>query len=262
MFIRQSLAGRIVSQVLVLFALVLLAIPLLLIVQQSLEGQGPQNYVAVLTATPFFRFAANSAFIAVCVVLLVLVSAMTAAYAVELLRPRGAAVMSFVILAGLTLPPIAVIVPLFALFSVTGILDTYWAVILPVSASSIPFGFLLSRNYIRELPIEVYEAARLDGAGRLRYLWSVLLPLSTPILSVIAIFAFLGAWNEYVLPLVFIQSEGLEVATQVPTYFQSEHLVDLPKVFAANVLISLPVITLYIVLQRQFRRGLSGGAVK
>lgn len=88
------------------------------------------------------------------------------------------------------------------------------------------------------------------------------MPICRPILSVVAIFTFLAAWNEYLLPLLFIQSTDLQVLTQVPTYFQSERLVDTPKIFAANILISLPVVVVFVVLQKTFRTGISAGAVK
>jgi len=262
MFVRQKLGGRIISQFFVLLALAIVAIPLVLVVRESLNGQGVANYAAVLTGTPFFTFIRNSAIVATVCVVLVLVGSVSSSYLVAVLKPRGSALIALCILAGLTLPPISVIVPLFALFDTLNMLDTWWPVILTISAGSIPFGFLLCSNYIREIPSEIYEAARLDGVGTFRFLISILIPLSVPILAVVAIFSFLAGWNEYVLPLVFIQNTDLQVATQVPTYFQSEHLVDQPKVFAANVLISLPVVIAYLALQRQFRRGLSGGAVK
>ena len=102
----------------------------------------------------------------------------------------------------------------------------------------------------------------LDGASDLRILVSVVVPISRPILSVIAVFTFLAAWNEYLLPLLFLQDVDLKVVTQIPTYFQSQRLVDTPKIFAANVLISVPIILFYLFLQNTFRKGLSSGAVK
>lgn len=262
MFERQRPLGRVISQILLILAALILLLPLILIAEQSLQGQGVANYAAVLTQTPFLTFIRNSAIIAVITVVIVLVLSMTAAYAVDVLRPRGSALISVLIFAGLSLPAIAIVVPLFSLIQTLGLLDTYWAVIIPLVAGSIPFGVLLAGTHIRGLPKEIHEAAKIDGASSFRFLISILVPLSRPILAVVAVFTFLSAWNEYVIPLIFIQSTDLQVATQVPTYFQSEHLVDLPKVLAANVLISVPVIIAYLILQRQFRLGLSGGAVK
>ena len=134
--------------------------------------------------------------------------------------------------------------------------------IVPLTVISIPFGVLVGSNYIRAIPIELYEAGRLDGANDWQFFWRILVPVCRPIISVIAIFTFLAAWNEYLLPLLFIQSTDLQVLTQVPTYFQSERLVDTPKIFAANILISLPIVAAYIALQKSFRSGMSSGVVK
>ena len=215
-----------------------------------------------MSTTPFVRFILNSLFIALVTVVVVAALALAAAFGLEYLRPRGSWLLKLLILGGLTMPVVALVVPLFALFDELKLINTYWAVIIPMIAVSLPFGFLLTSNYIRGLPVEMFEAAKLDGAGPWRFFISILLPISRPILFVVAIFTFLSASNEYTLPLLFLQDVDIKAVTQVPTYFQSEHLIDLPKVFAASVLISIPVVLLYIVLQSQFRRGLAGGSIK
>jgi raffinose/stachyose/melibiose transport system permease protein len=260
--LHASRGVRIFAQLLLLVALVLCFLPLALIVQTSVQGQGILNYWIIVSTTPFPRFIFNSLLIAVVTVSVVAALALAAAFGLEYLRPRGSVFLKLLILGGLTMPVIALVVPLFALFDELRLINTYWAVIVPMIAVSLPFGFLLTSNYIRGLPVEIFEAAKLDGAGTWRFFISILLPISRPILFVVAIFTFLGAWNEYTLPLLFLQDADLKAVTQVPSYFQSEHLIDLPKVFAASVLISLPVVLLYIALQSSFRRGLAGGSIK
>lgn len=262
MFQLQRRAGRILSQVLVLVALVAFLVPLVLIVSESLTGEGLTNYSLVLSTTPFPRFFANSVLVSVSTVVLVLALSLGAAYCFSVLKPRGSGVATVVILAGLALPAIALVVPLYFTVQALGLLDTYWSVIIPMTAISIPFGVLVGSNYIRGLPVEIFEAAKLDGADSWQFFWQILLPICRPILTVIAMFTFLAAWNEYLLPLLFIQSTDLQVLTQVPTYFQSERLVDTPKVFAASILISLPIVVVFVALQKTFRAGLSAGAVK
>lgn len=262
MFFRQSRGGIILSQALVVISLALLLLPLGLIVGKSLQTEGISNYVAVIQRTPFLTFIRNSIVVSTITVALVLLLVLAGAYAVEVVRPRGASFLKLAILAGLTLPGIAIVVPLFNLAQLFGLVDTLWAVIIPLIAISIPFGFLLAGNYMRELPPEIREAAMLDGVGHWRYLVSIMLPICRPILAVIAVFTFLAAWNEYVLPLIFLQNPDLQVATQLPSYFQAERRVDMPKVFAANVLISIPIILLYLSLQRLFRQGMASGSVK
>ena len=262
MFDKQGPVARAASQTMVLVAIVVLVAPLFLIVRMSVGGEGPANYLRVLSTTPFLRFLINSAVVALTTVLLVLVLAVSAAYSLARLRPRGSGILSGLIMAGLTVPAIALVVPIYSLVDRAGLFDTYWAVIVPLTALSIPFGVLVGSNYIRAIPREVFEAAMLDGASDLRILVSVVVPVSRPILSVIAVFTFLAAWNEYLLPLLFLQDVDLKVVTQIPTYFQSQRLVDTPKIFAANVLISVPIVLFYLFLQNTFRKGLSSGAVK
>ena len=262
MFRHQTFVGRAVSQVLVLVALVLLSAPLVMIVLTSLQGEGVVNYAVVVTTTPFLRFLLNSVVVAVTTVLLVLICSIASAYAIATLRPRGSRFAMVLILSGMSLPAVALIVPLYYVVQAFGLLNTYAAVIVPLTAISIPFGALVATNYVRALPIELYEAARIDGASDWGYFVRILLPVARPILAVIAIFTFLAAWNEYLLPLIFIQDTDLQVLTQVPTYFQSQRRVDTPKIFAAGVLISLPVVLAYVLMQKVFRQGMSAGAIK
>jgi raffinose/stachyose/melibiose transport system permease protein len=262
MFIHQSILGRVVGQILILLALAILSLPIAMILATSLSGEGVANYGIILATTPFAQFFVNSLVITVATVVAVIAVSITGAFAIATLRPRGSAIALVAILAGMSLPAIALIVPLFYVVQAFGLLNTYWAVIVPLTAISVPFGVLVATNYIRGLPIELWEAARLDGASSSTYFARILVPICMPIVAVIAIFTFLAAWNEYLLPLIFIQDTGKQVLTQVPTYFQSQRLVDTPKVFAANVLISIPVIVAYIGLQKFFRRGMSAGAIK
>lgn len=261
-FLHQSFASRLISQALIVLSVILVAVPLAMIVKVSVQGQGLPNYAVILQDTPFLRFLLNSAVISGATLVLVLALSTAAAYCTAILRPRGSTVITVLVLAGLTMPAVALVVPVYSLVQSLGLFDTYWAVIIPLTALSIPFGFLVGGNYMRSIPVEVFEAAKLDGAGTWRTFVSVLLPLCRPILGVVAVFTFLAAWNEYLLPLLFLQDVDVKVVTQVPTYFQSQRLVDTPKVFAANVLISIPIIVFYLALQRTFRKGLSQGAIK
>lgn len=262
MFFNQPRLSRVISQAALFIAIGVLLLPLVMIVKISFEGQGGYNFTVVIRDTPFFRFLLNSAIIAASTVLAATAFSVAAAYATSVLRPRGQGVVTFLILAGLSVPAIGLVVPVFTVMQTLGLIDTYWAVIVPLTALSIPFGVLVGSNYIRSIPLEVFEAASLDGAGSWRIFVGVLIPIARPIITVIALFTFLAAWNEYLLPLLFLQDPDLKVVTQVPTYFQSEHLVDTPKIFAANILISVPVVALYLMFQGTFRRGLASGAIK
>lgn len=262
MFRYQSIASRVVSQVLVVLALLVVIVPLGLVLKESLAGAGWRNYTEVLTGTPFLRFFLNSLIISASTVAVVTTVAMAAAYGLVMLRAPFGRTSQVAVIAGLALPAVALTVPLFVTIQRLGLFDSPLAVIVPLCALSVPFGLLVGRNFLAGIPGEIHEAARLDGAGTVTIFVRVVAPLARPIIAVIVIFTFLAAWNEYFLPLLLRQDSSAQVITQVPTYFQSERQVDLPKVFAANVLISLPIIAVYLVLQRQIRAGFVAGAIK
>jgi raffinose/stachyose/melibiose transport system permease protein len=112
------------------------------------------------------------------------------------------------------------------------------------------------------IPEEMIEAAKIDGANSFGILLRVVLPLSKPIAAVVVVWSFLNSWNEFLLPLLFLQDTSLQVVTQVPTYFTSTYGSDVPKIFASLVMMCLPVVIAYLSFQRFFERGLTAGALK
>jgi ABC-type glycerol-3-phosphate transport system permease component len=142
------------------------------------------------------------------------------------------------------------------------IYNTLLAVILPLAALQIPFTTLLARNFMNGIPDGLIEAARVDGASLWRTFRSIILPLTRPIAAAIAVLTLINAWNDYLLPLVFLQSPNLQTITLVPQFFIGEYNDDLTKVFAAAVLTAIPEVIVYIGLQRLFERGLAAGALK
>lgn len=263
MFGRLKKRERLVLQILATLIAIPFAYPLITIVATSFEGQGPvENYMAVLTRTPFLRFLLNSVIIAGGTIILVFVCTMLAAYAFSKLRFPGRQMLFMIVLGGLVLPAIALIVPIFTIVLRLGLMNTHVAVILPLAAITIPFTVLLTRNYLDGVPDEILEAARIDGANTFVTLVWVVMPLAKPIIAVVLVWTFLQSWNEFFLPLLLLQSTDMQAVTQVPLYFTSEYGSDTPKIFASLVLISLPVTIAYLSLQRLFERGLTAGAVK
>lgn len=263
MFGRTTRKQRILFQVLATIIVIPFAYPLVAIVAISFDGAGAvENFTAVITKTPFLRFLLNSAIISAGTIAVVFVFTMTAAYAFAKLRFRGRTILFNILLVGLVLPAIALIVPMFSIVNQLGLFNTYLAVIIPLSAVTIPFTLLLARNYLLGVPDEILEAARIDGANTFVTLWRVVLPLAKPIVAVVIVWTFLQSWNEFFLPLLFLQSVDMQAVTQVPVYFTSEYGSDVPKIFASLVLICLPIVIAYLSLQKFFERGLTAGAVK
>lgn len=190
--------------------------------------------------------------------------ATTGGYVLAVLRPRYAPVVTAAVLATLFIPGVVVLVPLFLTVLDlpvvnASLLNTYWAVWLPAGANA--FNVLLVKRFMDGLPRDVYEAARMDGAGPLRMLWSVVLPMSKPILGVVSIFAFLNAWKDFLWPQIVLPEPTLQpLSVRLPLIRDTVEL----DVFLAALLISMALpIVIFLVFQRLFLRGAGlGGAVK
>ncbi|NYE18065.1 carbohydrate ABC transporter permease [Microbacterium immunditiarum] len=255
--------GRVITYVVAYVIAGMFAIPLVSVLAQSGAGQGfITNYADVLTKTPFMRFLVNSTIISAGTIVVVFVTTMLSAYAFSKLRFRGSTGLYRMFLVGLMLPSMALIVPIFIIVTRVGLYNTHIAVVIPLSVSILPFTILLARTFMDDIPNELLEAARIDGASTIRALYYVVLPLSKPISAVVIVWTFLQSWNEFFLPLLLLSDPDMQVITQVPLYFVSDFNSDTSKVFASLVLISLPVVIAYLCFQRLFERGLIAGAVK
>jgi len=236
--------------------------PLIAMVQGSFAGAGWANYRDVLAVPGFFRFFLNSAIISAGVIVLVYVVTMLAAYGFAKLHIRFREVYFWMLLACLTLPGVVLLTPLFVTTQALGLFNTYAAVILPLAALQVPFAVLLTRNFINGLPDELFEAARVDGANSYRGFVHLVIPLTRPIAAAVLIFTLVASWNDYLFPLVFLQSPQLQTITLVPQFFVGEFSNDQTKILAAAVITAIPEIVAYLSLQRLFERGLSAGAIK
>ncbi|MGZ4359430.1 MAG: carbohydrate ABC transporter permease [Gaiellaceae bacterium] len=207
----------------------------------------------------FLSYLRNSALLTVAVVLLVLVSSLMAGYAV--VRGKGwASSNTFrLFLVGLAIPLQAVIIPIFYLVSKMNMYDTLWALIFPTAAFSLPISVLILVNFLRDVPTELFEAMKIDGASEWQMLWRLATPLSRPALLTVGIFAALNAWNGFLFPLVLTQSSGTRVLPFALYDFQTQFGINVPAVLAAVVLTTLPVLVLYLVGRRQLLGGLTAG---
>ncbi|MBB5791868.1 carbohydrate ABC transporter permease [Jiangella mangrovi] len=193
-----------------------------------------------------------------------LLVATTGGYVLAVLRPRYAPVVTAAVLATLFIPGVVVLVPLFLTvldlpLVNASLLNSYWAVWLPAGANA--FNVLLVKRFMDGLPRDVYEAARVDGAGPFRLLWSVVLPMSKPILGVVSIFAFLNAWKDFLWPQIVLPEPTLQpLSVRLPLIRDTVEL----DVFLAALLISMALpIVIFLLFQRLFLRGAGlGGAVK
>ena len=225
-------------------------------------GQGWGNYAAVFRVPGLGQFFLSSAIIAIGTIVIVYVLSMLAAFGFAKLAIRGREAYFWLLLACLTLPEVVLLAPLFVTATTIGLYDTYWAVILPLAALQIPFAVVLTRNFINGIPNELFEAARVDGATTFRGFLTLVVPLTRPIAAAVIVFTLVGAWNDYLLPLVFLQDQARQTITLIPQFFIGQFSNDQTKILASAVLTALPEVIAYLALQRLFERGLSAGAIK
>jgi raffinose/stachyose/melibiose transport system permease protein len=221
-----------------------------------------QNYTDILTSQRYWRVLGNSLLIAsVTVVLTVALSAM-AAFAFAHLRFFGRKFLFGYLVLGLMFPSAAAILPLFIKVRDLGLVDTPWGVILPQAAFGLAMGVLLMRNAFRQLPHELLEAALVDGCSYIRYFLHVTLPLSRPILSTVAIIAFVASWNSYLLPLIMLDTNTLYPWPLGLMDYQGEYSTAWQLVLAFITLTILPAIAMFVLAQKYIVEGLTAGAVK
>lgn len=262
MFETRSRWSKVFLQVLVTLLVLPYLFPLVAMVLGSLAGEGLKNYQTVLSVAEVPLFFRNSLIIAGATVFLVYACTMLAAFGFSKLYIRGKEVFFWMMLAALTLPEVVLLTPLFVTATTLNLYDTFFAVFLPLAALQIPFTILLTRNYIDGIPDELFGAARVDGANAWQAFWYIILPLTRPIAAAIVVLTLIGAWNDYLLPLVFLQSPDNQTITLLPQFFVGQYNDDRTKVLASAVIIAVPSIIAYLGLQRLFERGLAAGALK
>ena len=165
-------------------------------------------------------------------------------------------------LSGLMLPLKLAIIPLFIQLTSVGLIDTRAGLVVIYTAMGLPSAVFILTGYLRSLPKELEESARIDGAGEARIMWSIMLPLARPAMAIAAINNAVPIWNDFFFPLVFIQSDALKTLPQGLTIFMGEFNTEWGVLFAGLTLAALPITILYIVLSRHFVAGMTQGAVK
>ncbi len=188
-------------------------------------------------------------------------AAMFAAYSLSRFRYRGRNLIGFVIIATRMLPPIATIVPMFLLMNALKLLDTHLGLILAYTAVNVPFAVWMLRGFIDEVPLELEDAARIDGCSRLGSLWRVVLPLIAPGMAASSVYAFLLAWNDFALALILTSRQAKTLPLMVMAFFTSEGVEWGPMAAAVTVAL-LPPILFVILMQKHLAKGLTMGAVK
>ncbi len=221
-----------------------------------------EHYAGIVSSPEFWRYLFNSLVISLSCVFLTLLVGAAAAYVFAQIRFFGSRMLFSYLLLGLMFPFATAILPLFIKVRDMGILDTYWAVILPQTAFGLSLAILLFRTFFQQLPKELFEAAYVDGCGYVRFFWRFTLPLSTPILATVGTFVFVQSWNNFLLPLVVLNSREAFTWPLGMMQFRGEYLTDWNLVLAFVTLTILPAILFFLAAQKYIVAGLTGGAVK
>lgn len=221
-----------------------------------------QNYVNLFQQYSFATYFGNSALVASVTACFATSISAFAGYALARFRFPGRGLLGFLMLATQMLPMIAVIIPLFIWFKQFHLIDTYWALLIAYNAFAIPFCTWMIRGFFVALPVELEEAAKIDGASDFGAFWRIVLPLSATGLLATAIFAFILAWQEFLFAVTFINSSELFTLTVGLAAMHGQNVIDWGLLNAGVVVSTIPLAILFSLLQRYLVQGLTAGAVK
>jgi multiple sugar transport system permease protein len=268
-------AERLLLHALLVAGVVLTLAPLLWMLSASLMPTGEasvypprllpsaitfEHYVDLFSRLNLARYFLNSLAIASAITLLSLLINSLAGYAFAKLPFAGRDRIFRALLSALVVPAQVAMLPLFLMLKQLGLINSWWGVIVPGMASI--FGIFLIRQYALSIPDSLLEAARIDGAGELKIYWLVILPICRPILVTLAIFTFMGAWNDFMWPLIVLTDEAMYTLPVALANLLGEHVQDTELMMAGSVLTILPVMLLFIFVQRAYIEGITAGSLK
>jgi raffinose/stachyose/melibiose transport system permease protein len=220
------------------------------------------NYLDTLTSPAFYNQLKNSLLISLVTTALVLPAASLAAFVIARYRFRGREVVYTLFTLGLLFPVAVAILPLFITLRQTGLLNNPFGVALPQAAFGLPLSIVILRPFFRSIPKDIEDAAAIDGCGPLRFYWSVMLPLSRPVLSTIAVLTVVGSWNGFLLPLLVLTQPDQWTLPIGVNNVSSQYVTDFAVILAYTTLAMIPALIFYFIAQRQIVSGLTAGGVK
>lgn len=219
-----------------------------------------QGYQRVLIDSPFFAWLGNSLFVTILNTFAVLFTSSLIGYVFSKYSFKSKNVLFTILLATMMVPAQSTMIPSFILINELGLYNSLWALIIPALFSV--FGIYLCKQFCDEIPKELLESAKIDGAGDFRIYFKVVIPQIRPALGALGIFTFLEHWNDYLRPLIYLNSTGKMTLPLALSYFSDQHSTDLTSTMAASALIMIPVAIVFIIFQKQFVKGLSMTGMK
>jgi raffinose/stachyose/melibiose transport system permease protein len=218
-----------------------------------------RNYTEIATGGTFWGFVFNSAIIAVIATAVVVVTGALAAFPLARIQFRGREVLYTLFTLGLLFPVGVAVLPLYLLLRQVNLLDTALGVALPEAAFGLPVTVVILRPFMRAIPVELEDAAVIDGCSRFSFFWRILVPLSMPALTTVAILAFVASWNAFLLPLLVLGATDHWTLPLGVSYYQGEHTQDTARILAFTALSMVPALAFFVLAERRIVGGLAGG---
>ena len=256
--------SKLLTLICLIVGVIIVLFPLIIVLQSSFTTADNHftlaNYQQAWHQGKFLLAFANSTIVALGVTAFQIVTSALAGYALARLEFKGKQTILLLILATLVIPFQLLVIPIFIILKWTHLINSYWSLILPTAASG--FGIFLMRQYFASIPIELEEAAALDGANRLQILTLIMLPLSRPAIVTLFLFTFIGEWNDLFKPLVFTTRPELRTVQLALSEFQEQFTSDWSLLMAAVVIATITVLVLFLIGQKQFIQGIGSTGIK
>ena len=218
------------------------------------------GYIKVLTKSPFFHWLGNSVFITCFNTIVILFTSTLVGYLFARFRFKGKDFLFAMLMFTMMVPAQVTMITTFIIIDDIGLYDSVWALIIPSFVNV--FGIYLCKQYCEEIPRELIESARIDGAGDFAIYWRIVIPQIRPAIGALAIFTFMEYWNDYLNPLIYLSSTEKMTLPLALSYFSTQHSTDLSATMAASALIMIPAAIVFIIFQKQFIKGMSMTGMK
>jgi len=271
---RQTILSIIINAILIIIALIMI-FPMFWMLLLSLKTYPERfttffqtlfsdfslkNYFEAIQSDNFGLYFINSSIVAICTTAANVLFSTMVGYALARRKFFGKALLTGSILGVLIIPSHVIMIPLYRLIVKIGWLNTYWALIIPWCVT--PFGIFLVWQYIRSIPVELEDSARIDGAGFWQIFFKIIFPTAKPVLIVLAIYTFLTNWNSFLFPFLFTNSEQYRTLPVGLTFYLGKQSIDWGHLMAGASLSAIPILVLFLIFQKQIIRGLLAGALK
>ena len=218
------------------------------------------GYIKVLTKSPFFKWLGNSIFITCFNTIVILFTSTLVGYVFARFKFRGRDFLFAMLVFTMMVPAQVTMITTFIIIDDIGLYDSVWALIIPSFVNV--FGIYLCKQFCEEIPRELIESARIDGAGDFAIYWRIVIPQIRPAIGALAIFTFMEYWNDYLNPLIYLSSTEKMTLPLALSYFSTQHTTDLSATMAASALIMIPAAVVFIIFQKQFIKGMSMTGMK